>query len=370
MDKSILVYLILTALVLCFAVYVKAENYACENRGTLSYARSRVAEFAIWFLLAGVSACRIAVGNDYWPYRFNFRLIMQNRHVSSEIGFNSIVRAIQGLFGYDKYLPVFGFFSLITVFFFVSAMHHLAENYIFSLFLLMTGGYYFNSLNSVRYYLALAIALWAIHFIFREDYISFFLWILIGANFHKSILLVIPVYIAVYFLSKLDLKAWMAAGYVLITAAAMILKDPLRTMFFKIYPFYEASEFDNGDVSVTNILKCIAVIVLFLISYRFGSSEDPKKERRYRFFLHLNAIALIVFVCGGFIPESDRIGYYMSATNVFLIPGLIGRIKEDRVKRFMTFCVVSAFLLYFAFLLHGMYDINIRLLPYRNWIFQ
>ena len=57
---------------------------------------------AIFILLSAVSACRIAVGNDYWVYRFQFNLIMQGRHVSYEPGFNFVVWVIQSLFGYDK----------------------------------------------------------------------------------------------------------------------------------------------------------------------------------------------------------------------------------------------------------------------------
>ena len=91
--------------------------------------------------MAGVSACRIAVGNDYWVYRDNFKLIAQGRYVSYEPGFNLIVKWIQQIFGYDHYLPVFGFFSIVTVFFFVKALQNQGSCFAVSLFLLMTGGY-------------------------------------------------------------------------------------------------------------------------------------------------------------------------------------------------------------------------------------
>lgn len=51
-----------------------------------------VAEFAIFCLLAGVSACRIAVGGDYWVYWLKFQLIDQGRHVSYETGFVYLVK--------------------------------------------------------------------------------------------------------------------------------------------------------------------------------------------------------------------------------------------------------------------------------------
>ena len=98
------------------------------------------AVLAIFILLAAVSACRIAVGNDYWVYRYQFNLIMQNRHVSYEPGFNLVVWVIQSLFGYDNYLPVFGFFSIATAIFFAKAMYDQAEWFAATVFLLMTGG--------------------------------------------------------------------------------------------------------------------------------------------------------------------------------------------------------------------------------------
>ena len=99
----------------------------------------------IFLLLTAVSACRIAVGNDYWQYRFQFNLIMQDRLVSYEGGFNTIVWIIQSLLGYDNYIPVFAFFSVITCFFFVKAMKDQGRWFAGTVFLLMTGGYYFSS---------------------------------------------------------------------------------------------------------------------------------------------------------------------------------------------------------------------------------
>ena len=50
--------------------------------------------------------------------------------------------------------------------------------------------------------------------------------------------------------------------------------------------------------------------------------------------------------------------------------------EEERVKmgwQAEALCiigVVAAYLLYFVMLLRGMYDVEIRLLPYLNWIFN
>lgn len=127
MEKSALVYVVLTAVTFVFGCFVSNSAYtagylsgrrlpgACVGYDR-QQARNLVAEIAIFGLLSGVSACRIAVGGDYWVYWLNFQLIDQGRHVSYEKGFVALVKFFHLIFGEGSYLPIFGFFALITVF--------------------------------------------------------------------------------------------------------------------------------------------------------------------------------------------------------------------------------------------------------------
>lgn len=377
MESSALVYIVLTLVTVLLGLCVDNREYVpLHIRGGRKYgepaglnrqqAGNRVAGFAIYCLLTGVSACRIAVGNDYWVYRDNFNLIAQNRHVASEFGFNRIVRWIQMFFGYDKYLPVFAFFSIVTVFFFVKALHDQGSYYAFSLYLLLTGGYYFNSLNSVRYYLALAIALYSMKYVLRGAYGKFVLWILAGALFHKSVLLVIPIYLVARYLAARKLKRWhYIAGGILI-ASLILCQDLYREIIFRFYPYYRDSAFDNGQLSYVNILKCVCVLILGLCFCR----ESLREDMMNRFYFFLNLLGLVVYCCGSFMPEVSRVGYYMIISQVFLLPRLLAQIKSTVLRRLGYIGVAGAFGAYFVLLLHGMYAVDVRLLPYLNWIFN
>ena len=379
MEKSALVYIGLTIITVMLGLCVENREYVpvylrggrlpgempgCDRR----QARNRVAIFAVFCLLTGVSACRIAVGNDYWVYWLNFQLIEQNRHVASEIGFNTIVRFFRWLFDGEKtqYLSIFAFFSITTVFFFVRAMRDQAVSFAFSLYLLMTGGYYFNSLNSVRYYFALALALFSMKYVLRGEYGKFVLWILAGAFIHKSVLLVIPVYPVARFLAaaKLKKRYYVLGG--ILAASLIFCQDLYREIIFYFYPFYRDSEFDRGQLSYVNILKCICVLLLCLICYR----ESIKDNLVNRFYFFLNLFGLVVYCCGSFIPEVSRVGYYMIISQVFLLPKLLAEMKNKVLRRLAYLAVVGAFGIYFIFLLRGMYAVDIRLLPYLNWIFN
>ncbi len=376
MERSALVYIILTAVTVILGLCVDNRDYVPgQIRGGRVYgegpcqrqqARNRIAAAAIYVLLTGVSACRIAVGNDYWVYRDNFKLIAQERHVASEFGFNYIVKWIQGLFGYDEYIPVFAFFSIVTVFFFVKALYDQGSRFAFSVYLLMTGGYYFNSLNSVRYYLALAMALFSMKYVLRGEYGKFFLVILGGAMFHKSVLLVIPVYLAARFLAAAPLKKWHYGAGCFLLATLIFGQDIYREIIFRFYPFYRDSVFDNGQLSYANILKCAGVLALCLICYRQSLKEDLAN----RFYFFLNVFGLTVYCCGSFIPEVSRVGYYMIISQIFLIPRILGGVRNKPWRNFLTAGVIGAFGAYFVLLLKGMYAVDIRLLPYLDWIFH
>lgn len=386
MESSALVYVILTVVTVFLAFYVQSF-VVCRENGTLgigtdgdwgsgasqSYrgmtrvrARSYIAEFAIFCLLTGVSACRIAVGNDYWVYRFNFRLIAQERHVSSEFGFNYIVKWMQQLFGYDNYLPIFALFSILTVWFFVRALHGQAVDYAFSLFLLMTGGYYFNSLNTVRYYLALAIAFYSMQYVLRREYGKFIFWVLLGSIFHKSILLVIPAYIVIHLLSRVKLRKWHYAVGGLFILSLFFCQNIYREIVFYFYPYYRDSGFDTGNISWANVAKCVATLALCIICYK----RSIKGNENNRFYFYLNLAALVVYPCGSFIPEISRVGYYMMGAQIFLIPAVIKDIPSGWFKKLCYAGVIGAFTVYFVLLLKGMYATDIRLLPYLNWIFN
>lgn len=384
MEWSALVYILLTvvtvALGLCVDNQDYVPNYIRGGRRYLAWrgagdgnglcerkeARNRIAVAAIYCLLTGVSACRIAVGNDYWVYRDNFNLIAQDRHVASEFGFNTIVRWIQGLFGYDEYIPVFAFFSIVTVWFFVRALHDQGNYFAFSLYLLMTGGYYFNSLNSVRYYLALAMALFSMKYVLRGEYGKFILIILAGAMFHKSVLLVVPVYLAARFLAAAPLKKWHYAAGGVFLCSLVFGQSLYREIIFFFYPFYRNSVFDNGQLSYANILKSGCVLILGLICYRQSLREDVAN----RFYFFLNLFGLVVYCCGSFIPEVSRVGYYIIISQVFLVPRLLAQMPWKGLRRLCYVGVIGAFGCYFLLLLKGMYAVDVRLLPYLNWIYN
>lgn len=373
-------YILLTVLVSLLGLlvkgnYIKSGKYdfgeghchaplrmrACDDKSKQALVNKITCAF-IFLLLMGVSAARVAVGNDYWPYRFNFLLIADDRTVSSEIGFNLIVKFMQWVFGLDNYIPIFALFSIITAFFFVRAVYDLSEWAWLSLFLLLANGFYFSSFTSVRYYLALSVALFALKYVIYDKPVKFTVAILLAAVlFHKSVLIVL----VLYYVAKIDFRKWMIPIIGVLCASMLVFREFFRKVVFVFYPYYENSYLDDYKISYVNILKAAAVLVLCLIYYKPAIKGNVKNK----ILFNLNIIALIVFTCLWYIPETSRIGYYFSATNIFLIPAVLKRIENKAQRRFFTAVVTAAYAVYFILFLRSSYDVSIRLLPYMSWIF-
>ncbi len=321
---------------------------------------------AIFVVLASLSVCRIASGNDYWGYAAMFDLISQGRTVSSEIGFNWTVLLVQALCGKEHYLPIFGLFSLLTVFFFVKTIYDQGEWFLFSLFLFLMNGYYFSSFNSVRYYFGLGIAMFSMKYVIRGEYGKFILWILAAALFHKSILVVIPGYLVARWLANDRLKKWHVIVGILVVASLFFGRDIYRFIIFKFYPFYEGSQFDHVDYSITNIGKCAGTLVLAAFCYESAIKDNV----RNKFYLYLTVAGTILYTAGAFIPEVSRIGYYFTISQIFLIPNMLKSMEKGIWRKLFTAGVVAAFAVHFALFLRTAYSVDIRLLPYLNWIFD
>lgn len=318
---------------------------------------------SVFLLLFGLSACRLNVGNDYAKYVEFMHLINCDAFVPTEFGFNWIVKVIYDLSGFENYLMVFAFFAFFTILLFMAAIYKQADSFGFSFFLFMAFGYYFQSFNTVRYYLALAIAVTAIPYVLRREWVKFVLLVILGAALHKSVLVVLPL----YFLASLAWKKWQLLLAAVFCSTFFFLQDFYLKVVVFLYPTYEDTEYLEGGTSLVNIARCLAILVLSLICYK----KSVRGNRRSQFYFYCNLGALAMYVCCSFLPIISRIGYYLTITHIFFLPTLLGGITNKKVKGLLTAGAVGAAILYFAmFILMKAGNDGLRILPYETFMFH
>jgi len=358
-------YLFITAAVLFMGYFVNTEyrNHNALGVKTTVLTRQELINktlvFAVFFVLFALSALRIGIGNDYWEYRDQFLYI----HGREKMGFQYAVLLMQKLFGEDNYRTSFALFAFLTCAFAVKGIYDNADWFFCSLFLFMTNGFYFMSFSNVRYYFVFAVTIYAMKYLFQRKYVPFVLWILAASLFHKTVLVVIPIYLVAYYLKWTKKTVW------LIPVASAVLffgSKPIRWLVFKFYPFYEGDAlYDTGRVSYTNILKCAAVLVLCLIFYKKAIKGSAKAETLF----NLNLFALLLYSFCSYIPELTRICYYMVLGHIFLIPMVLLSIEDRKKKMLWTGLIGVAYVGYYLVFLHQGRSPYIMILPYLTWLF-
>ncbi|MBQ9438767.1 MAG: EpsG family protein, partial [Lachnospiraceae bacterium] len=210
-----LVYLLLTFITVFLGMLVVSpfsENYPTSEKTAF---RNHVCLIGIFFLLWYVSAFRIGIGNDYYKYVEFINRITFRSYVPTEPGFNALVRFCNLLFGNENYFAIFAMIGGITIFIFLWTIYAESPDFSLSFFLFMALGIYFQTLNTIRYYLALSLVLFALKQLNRPqpDYFSFLLITLFSSLFHKSALIAIPFYLLIAKITQLSLPAAKTSSY-------------------------------------------------------------------------------------------------------------------------------------------------------------
>ncbi|MDO4284108.1 MAG: EpsG family protein [Eubacteriales bacterium] len=365
-----LIYLIVTALTVLLAVLVRPEQNVCAVSGRYTRAVSRQSMLsggcllAIFILLFLPEALRINIGNDYARYVEFMHLIRANAYVPTEAGFNLFVWVVYAVCGYENYLLVFALFAAMTAGLFLAAIRRQAENFAFTFFLFMMFGYYFQSYNTVRYYFALALVVYALRFLLAREYLPFLAFVALGATFHKSVLVVL----LLYPLALFAWKKWQLAVMLAFCTSFLLFQDFWLRVVVCLYPSYENTEYLTGSgLQYGNIARCGAVALLAILYYR--EAVQGSRTNRFYFYCNLGALALYTFC--SFLPIISRIGYYLTVTQIFFLPAILRSIPPERKreKRFWTIVVIAAAILYFAVFLYKASAQNVKIVPYQSFLF-
>lgn len=373
-----ILYITVAAATVLLGSMVNCRPVTQPYRTTRQQMCNRVCLFAVFLILFALSACRLNVGNDYAKYVEFMHLVNCDAYVPTEAGFNLLVKILYGLSGFENYLLVFAVYAFVTIGIFLLGMYEQSEDFPLTFFLFMALGYYFQTFSTVRYYLALALALYAMKFVMRGQWGRFTVLILLGSAFHKSLLVVIPLYI----LAVLPWKKWQLAAGALFCTTFLFCQDFYLKLVVLLYPTYEDTEYLEGGTSYINILRCLAVLAFSGIVYwsgkRSGSTRREEQKNaevgerydRAHFYFYLNLGALVLYVFCSFLPIISRIGYYLTVSHILYLPMLLKRVEDRRWRKALRAGILLAAVLYFAIYMSRADNDGTLILPYKTFFFH
>ena len=355
-----ILYITVAAVTVLLACMVNSRPVIQPYKTTRQQMCNRVCLLSIFLILFALSACRLNVGNDYAKYVEFMHLVNCDSYVPTEIGFNLLVKLIYGVSGFEHYRLVFAVYAFVTVFLFLSAMYEQSDDFPLTFFLFMMLGYYFQTFSTVRYYLALAVALYSMKFVQRGQWGRFIILILLGSAFHKSLLVVIPL----YYLASRAWKKWQLAIAALFCTTFLFAQDFYLKVVILLYPTYEDTEYLEGGTSYINILRCLAVLAFAGIVYFM------QKDSRFGFYFYLNLGALVLYVFCSFLPIISRIGYYLTISHILYLPMLLKQVENAKWRRLFRLGILLAAILYFAIYMSRADQDGTLILPYKTFLFH
>lgn len=373
-DKfiSVAFYMLIALLTIYLAGKVQAYRqtleetsaYTTDGLRTRRCFQNRLYLVRIFTILFLCSAFRFGIGNDYSQYTQTAHEAYVGGYVVTEPGFNWLVKLLYTLSGGEYYELVFAVFAFVTLLIFLKAFYEQSTDFAFTYFLFMTLGLYFQTYNTMRYYMALAIALYAMRYVLNRDLIKFVCWILLAALFHKSVLLTIPV----YWIASFVWKRWMIIAGLGLSTGCFLAKGLILKIALLLYPSYENTIYLEGGTSLISILRGVLALVFYLWYRKRYARAGEDKE--LLFYAQLNLVSVVVYVFFYFLPVVTRIGYYFSVTQLFMIPKIVSGIEEEKLRKTVTWIIVIACVIYFAAFLATADKPGVSLLPYRSWLFE
>lgn len=195
------------------------------------------------------------------------------------------------------------------------------------MFVFASFGFFGNSLSFLRQSIAIAIFLFAVHFLKNKRLVPYILIVLLAASFHKSILIMIPV----YFITHIKVNWKSLTTYVVLTALAMGLSWPLFNIITKyVYQYYATQQglyYMLGRDWQTAAIPVITTVTILILK-DFILRRDQKNIILINFSVYSGL--LYIMTCQHFLFQRFGMMFFTSA--ILIIPELLASVGVESVQ--------------------------------------
>lgn len=328
-----IIYIVMIVISLCFLL-VAERTERKTVRNTLY-----VLAVIPFFL---VSAFRFDLGTDYTKrYVHDYNVLYHGGNIKNlEIGFKTLVFLCTKITSNPEI--IFFITSGITIGLIMITIFTKSKKITFSVLLFFLGGIFFNSLNLVRQYIAIALVFWSYTFICKEkndilEYAIFILINILAFTFHSSSVVALV-------LVLLDKKMFTNWKWIIPLCIIIILLNRrlMNLVIFVIqntrFSTYISGKTSGADLSVLQLIFN-GIIYFFMSLIYYYKKKNNKVEREMIFYTNVQAITLVMIALSSVHVQFSRIALYFSIFQVMSIPYFIynmptKEILEDFEKKF------------------------------------
>lgn len=265
------------------------------------------------------------VGTDSGKYSLNYRLEIPiynySFNESKEYGFQ-LLQYIILHFTYN-YFWFFFITSIITVYLNLKVLRKLSVNYTLAVFFFITLGSYTFIFNGIRQALSMAIFALAVPYFLEKKWLPYFVIVLLASSFHRSALVMIPM----YFLANLNIKS---IYKVLISFFGSLIGSSIIISYLaSVNPRYEVytHESENAGGYVTLSFYTSIAILLYILKH-FKKIHDPRFEQLLLFYAIGVASVIPIAFLGADPSGPQRIVYYYTWSLALLLPYVLYKLNH------------------------------------------
>lgn len=319
----------------CFAQMT--SNSTIVNGVALSRPNKLFSTIAMAVLVL-VSGLRSNIG-DTGYYKYGFINIVPDNIFSAfetftlyngDLGFMVFQSFIKDFISTDPQALLF-ICALITNVFIMIVLYKYSPAFELSLFLYITTGAYFFTMNTMRQYLISAILFLCIKLIVDGKWLPFFVLVLLLSTMHSSGLIFIPVYFFV------RLKPWskLVVTAIVVTAAVLLLFNQIGSSLLDLlmdtqYGHYK--EFILSEDSGANLIRTLVATVPVVLAYLGRKQLEKSNDKLIDVILNFSVLNLVFQILALQNLIFARFSVYFGLYNLLLLPWLIKNLFDKQTS--------------------------------------
>lgn len=275
-----------------------------------------------------VSAIRYDVGSDFiGRYTVAFLHIARGGIVSDyELGFHLLNKFCLMISKDPQVLFIVTSIIIYSLIFYNIVKY--SKNPVISIIVFFFGAFYFQSLNGIRQYLAMALLVTAFPMVEDKKYIKLFLISLLAFNIHNiSILLsLVYLYFIIFKKSFINNKAPYAniITLIIIIASVFLLKKILYSQLLAVmaktrFSSYIGGMYDHPDFQLIPFIVNFFVYIYLIIPFTYRKKMNLINNNEKK-LLFLQWIGVVLLFCTTINTLFLRISYMFTIFQIFSIP--------------------------------------------------
>lgn len=318
--------------------YLYEKSYITINNKKANFLPFFLFSFLVVVLFSGL---RYEVGTDYNSYREMYegtRTLLYR-----EIGFRNLFYLLQNL--NLEYYHATIILALITNLFIFLKVKNSSKYGFLAISIYLLDGNYFQSFNIMAQYISIALFFYATKYIVNKNFLKYFLFIIIGALFHKSMLLILPVYfLPQYRFKKTTYILGIITSYILvqlnlIERTTIFILSHIDILGYSSYInsnyFFMKSNLGFGVLFL--VILCI-IIILF--------NDKIFKNKEQLFYFNLYYIGMIFRLLSGDARIFVRVGGYFYIFSLLAIPKILDLFKRQDEKIIVSIGIIILFIIF------------------------